>query len=147
MGNIWGVANPVPLPTIAGPSGNVTLPVLTETTILSSAAIIAPYPGAYYPIVYCQLFVLLGAAPPTSLTFGFKLGAGADVDTAVVNPALLVANATIAFYGTMVGANSPTAWIGAGSVINVTGLVGGAVATAQVAGSRCLFALARGPDV
>ncbi len=147
MGNVWGVANPSPVPTIVTVGADVTLAAGVETTFMSSAALSAPNPGAYYPVVSLAVAILFGATAPTALTFAFKLGAGADVDTQVVAVANMVVNATTYYYFQLVGANSSTAWIGAGTVVNITGLAATTAATFKFSGSRAMIQLERGPDL
>ena len=126
---------------------DVTLTAGTETTIATTGALVAAYPGNYYPLIFCTLAILLGATASTALVIAFKLGSGADVDTYTVPPALLVANATILIGVTLVGVNSAINWIGAGSTINVTGNATTTAATAKNVGSRIVPQLVQGPDI
>lgn len=146
MGNVYGIANPGVVPTLVSTGGDVACPAGTETTVLTSAAIIAPTPGDYFPLIWLSAAVLLGATPPTALVFAFKIGAGSDVVTFTQPPATLVANATLAATPILLGVNSGTAWVGTGSVINVTVNATGQAVTFKAGGSQALIALFRGPD-
>src|SRR5271155_3986879 len=104
MGNIWGTAQPGLIPAAVIPAGAVALPA----------------PGAYAPLVMAVLTILLGATPPSALKIAFKLGSGSDVDSYVVEPALLVTLAELVIPVFLAGVQSPTAWVGSGSTLNLT---------------------------
>ena len=142
-GNIYGVANPNFTPTVAIPSADVTLTAGSEVTCITSGAIAGYGPGAYTPVIYALLTVLMGATAPTALQFAFKIAAGTDVDTYVVEPGLLVALAEIAILVPLLGVSDPAAWIGVGSTLNVTGKATTTACTVKKVGSRALFTLLR----
>jgi len=148
MGNIYGVANPLALPAVYNSVGgaDVTLTAGSEVTIITTGAIAGLGPGDYYPFIWLLAAVLMGGTAPTALQFAFKLGAGSDVDTFVVAPATLIASATVLYAIPLVGVNSSTNWIGAGSTINITAKASTTAATLKNVGSRAIVALFRGPD-
>lgn len=148
MGNLYGVAGQPPLAVVAACIGAADVAVAsgTETNVIASGALAAAFPGNYYPVMTGLLAVLLGATAPTGLTVAFRIGAGSDVDSYTVATALLVNAATIQIPICLVGASSGTAWIGAGSTLNVTLNPVAQAVTAKFVGSRCLFQLLRAPD-
>lgn len=146
MSNLYGVANPVLLPVVLTTGGDVALPAGTETTVLSTSALIAPSQGFFYPLVMCHLAVLMGATAPTNLVLAFKLGAGSDVDTQAVSPATLNNGATSFYHYDLLGVASQTAWQSPGTVINITFNPTAQAATFKAVGSRVLVALFRAPD-
>jgi len=146
MGNIYGVANPLNIPAVYVPAADVALPAGTETTIITTGAIAQIGPGNYFPLVLLTVAILNGATIPTALTAAFKIGAGSDVDSFVVADAALVAASTESFTVALIGANSGTAWVGAGSTINITLLAAGNAATLKAVGTRAIVMLLRGPD-
>lgn len=146
MGTIYGVANPLALPAVYTPTGDTTLTAGAETTFITTGAITAASPGFYYPVMWVTVAILFGAANPAALTFAFKLGAGADVDSFVIAPADFIINETHVYSFCLVGANSGTAWVGSGSTINITGLGTTNNSTAKQVGTRAVVALYRGPD-
>jgi len=146
MGNIYGVAAPLAVPAVYVGSGNVNLIATVETTILTSGAIVAASPGSYYPLINATIAVSLANTLPTAMTFAFKLGAGSDVDSYAVSPNSMVLALWQLFSFTLVGVASPTAWIGAGSTINLTALVTGTNQVAVTNFSRMVVQLLRGPD-
>jgi hypothetical protein len=147
MGNVYGIANPLSVPAIVVGGGDVACPAGSPTTVLSSAALSAFAPGDYYPMIWAYLAILFGATPPTAMSVGFQLGAGSTVDFMALPVPLFVANATILFTVPLVGANSGSAWVGAGSIINVTVNPFAQAVTFKYANSRAVIALFRGPDV
>jgi len=146
---IWGVADPIPLPTVnetVGGADVVTVPT-AETPVITTAAIAAFNPGPYFPIVEGLLTIVLGAMAPASLQISFNLNGGSDVDSFVVEPGLLVALAELIVPIFLLGTNSPTAWQGAGSVVNITVLTPDNAVTVKFVGSRAIVGIMRGPDV
>jgi hypothetical protein len=133
----------VPFVTTVG--GDVALPAGTETVVMTSLGLVAPAPGNWFPLILGVIAVLLGAVPPTALTIAFKTG-GSDVDTMVVAPALLVANATLNLPLYLLGLNSGSLWIGAGQAVQLTALPTGQAATFKFNGSKMIPLLLRGLD-
>jgi hypothetical protein len=147
-GNVYGIAAPATLPAIYGAVGaaDVTLTAGAEVTAITTGAITAANPGDYYPLIWLWLTILFGATAPTALQFAFKLGAGSDVDTFVIEPGLLTNLGEIQVGVPLIGANSATAWQGSGSTINITGKATTTACTVKAVGSRAIVALMRGPD-
>lgn len=148
MGNIYGVANPLPVAASYGCVGaaDVTLTAGAEITFITTGAIAALGPGDYFPVIWGNLTCYLGATAPSAMVLAFKLGAGSDVATYTVDPGLLVNSAKIQVNFGFIGANSGTAWIGSGSTINITANCTGQAATAKNVGSFAIVELIRGPD-
>ncbi len=146
MGTIYGVANPLALPAAYTPTGDVVLTAGAETTFITTGALTAASPGFYYPVIWLTIAMLFGVAAPAALTFAFKLGAGADVDSFALAPAAQIVSETDEYSVCLVGANSGTAWVGSGSTINITGLGTTNNSTVKQVGTRAVVALYRGPD-
>lgn len=148
MGNIYGVANPYPLAATYATVGGVDVacPADTETTVITTGALVAPSPGFWYPVVFVFGRWLSGATKPNTLTIAFKLGAGADVASYVVDPAALVNAGRTAIVCSLVGLASATAWVKNGSTLNITALAAAQAGTFLNAGSQALVLLLRGPD-
>jgi hypothetical protein len=148
MGNVYGVANPLALPVLYGTASgaDVSCPAGSETTVISTGAIAALNAGDYYPFAFGSLAILLGGTAPSALIIAMRLGSAADVATYTFPPALLVNGATIIAPVMLVGANSGSAWIGAGSIINITVTPTGQNVTCKGVGSQFAVALFRGPD-
>ncbi len=147
MGNVWGIAEPTPLPAVFTPAADVACAAGTETTVITTGALSTPNPGNYYPRLYLSLAILLGAVAPTALVIAFRLGIFVDVDSYTVAPALLVAASTLYPSVTLVGLNSGSIWITPGSTINITVTATAQAVTCKQVGSRALVGLFRGPDV
>jgi hypothetical protein len=148
MGNVYGIASPLPLAAVYGcvAGADVTLTAGTEVTFITTGAISAPGPGDWYPIIWGVLVDYLGATAPSALVIAFKIGAGSDVVTYTVDPGQLVNSAKIVVPFFLVGTNSGSAWIGGGSTINITANGTGQASTAKNVGSWAAVMLARGPD-
>lgn len=146
MGNIYGIANPVPTPAIYVPSGDVTCGAGTAVTVVTSGALAALNSGYYYPTIVGVLTLLLGGTAPSAITIKFILGSGSAVDTYTVEPGLLVNSAELLVPVTLVGVSSQTAWIGSGATINVQVTATGQAVTCKAVGSRLLISLNRAGD-
>lgn len=95
--NLYGTANPNPLP-IGGVtigSVNVAIPPGVETNFCSMSIPPAVSPGWYYPAVWGVANAVLGASAPTFINWGARIGAGADFATYGTYNPLLIANADI----------------------------------------------------
>lgn len=145
----WGTAQEqyvlTNLATVGG--ADVAVPAATETTVITSGAIFQPVPGPYYPLVDITLAILLGATPPTAMVIAFKIGAGSDVATYTLPPAILVANATVLPGVTLAGLNSKAAWVSPGSTINITVNATGQAVTCKNVGSVATVSLVRGLEL
>jgi hypothetical protein len=146
MGNIWGIANPLPVALLSSVGSDVPCPTGGPTTLMFSSFIPVAGPGNYYPMVWGVIAILCGATPPTAISCGFNISGGSLVDSQTVPPAMLVANATIILPVAMVGPNSATAWLGGTGYIGFTLTPTAQAVTFKFSGSRILVALFRGPD-
>lgn len=148
MANLYGVANPCIIPVAVGLIGgaNINCPANTETNIIASPPLIAISAGYYYPMVWAYLGILIGATNPTNLVVSIRLGAGSDMDGAVIPPQQLVGNAFIVDTFPLVGSASQAAYTGAGSILNVTINPTAQPVTAELNPSRAVIALFRAPD-
>jgi hypothetical protein len=146
MGNVWGTANPMVPPGVFTPSGDTSCPAGTNTSLFGTSSYSAPTPGSYYPFVWANLVFLCGATPPSALSVAMAIDNGSMVDTLIVAPALLVANATVNLPVVMVGPSSSTQWLGAGTWVYLFFNPTGQAVTFKFAGSRVVVALFRGPD-
>jgi hypothetical protein len=146
---IWGVQQEGTIGGIFGCVGaaDVTLTSNTEVTFITTGAIVAADPGPYYPVIWLTAAILFGGTAPSALVVAFKIGAGSDVDTYTVPPALLVLSTTLLLSVCLVGTNSKTAWGGAGSTINITANGTGQASTAKNVGCRAVVQLFRGLDL
>jgi hypothetical protein len=144
--SIWGVASPLPLDQVIAPTGDVTLTAGTEVLIATTTALISPAGLNVYPFVFCSLTFLMGATASTALVIAFRFNGGADISTYTVAPALLANNATIQIPCFFVGANSSSAFAGAGKIIEITGKATTTACTAKQVGSTAIVGLSQGPD-
>jgi spore coat protein U-like protein len=146
---IWGVADPVPAGLVyTTPSqNNVSCPAGVETTFITTGALSLPSPGGYFPLILLSVAITFGASLPAPMTFAFKLGAGADVDSQLLGTILFTANATILFAIALVGVNSTTSWYPGPSTINITCNPTGQAVTVAGGSTRALVFFQRGPDV
>jgi hypothetical protein len=149
MANIFGIATQVTLPvsygTVAG--ADVTLTSSTEVTVITTGVLVSTFQGDYFPLIFGVFTVVLGATAPSAFVIAFKLGAGSDVATWTVEPALLVNAAELVIPFFFVGANSASAWFPTGSTINITAKGTGQASTAKFVGSKALVALVEGPNI
>lgn len=146
MGNVYGIANPWFQCVAYTPGGTTNCPAGSETTIMTTGALVAPFPGDYYPIVWGLAIVTLGATAPSALTISARITGGSDFDSLGIQPLFLTNGATIQIPFFLVGANSPTAWVSPGSTIDITLFPTGQAVTKAATGNRYLFGLFRGPD-
>ncbi|HEY2108237.1 MAG TPA: hypothetical protein VGH29_20730 [Candidatus Binataceae bacterium] len=146
---IWGVQQEGTIGAAYGCVGaaDVTLTSSTKVTFITTGAIVAADPGPYYPVIWLTAAILFGGTAPSALVIAFHLGSGSDVDTYTVAPALLVLSTTLLVSVVLVGANSNTAWSGAGSTINITANGTGQASTAKNVGCRAVVQLLRGLDL
>lgn len=143
-GQIYGIANPYATPAVYIASADVTLTAGSEVTVITTGAITANpagTPGTFYPLIFLTWTLVMGGTASAAVQFAFKLGSGSDVDTFVVEPGLLVNSAEIENEVTLVGAASNSAWIGAGSTINITGKATTTACTFKKVGSRAVVLL------
>lgn len=149
MGNIYGVANSLAAAAIyvtAGPSGDVSVTAGSETTFITTGALVALNPGNYYPLIWLASSCLMGGTAATALVYAARLGSAADFDSYTVNPAKLTNNATVGDAIPLLGSASTSAWLGSGSTINITVTSTGQNVTIKGAYTRAVVLLMRGSD-
>lgn len=97
MANLYGVANPLPLPQQGNTIGatDIACPAGVETNVIAIPSNVPISQGWYYPGIFAMLDVALGATAPSTLTFGARIGAGSDFSYFALNVAVLVANANL----------------------------------------------------
>ena len=145
MPNDWGTAMPVILPAFTFGGSDINCVAGVETTI-QSQGLAAISPGIYYPMIFFNMIITIGATPPSQIVVAGKIGAGADFQTIGTNPVLLVANANLVMTGLMVGTPSDVPWRGAGSTVNVTITSTGQAVVSKGSGSYVQWFLMRAPD-
>jgi hypothetical protein len=139
VANLYGVANPVANGVSVAQATTLVCNAGVETTIMS-ATLAAPSAGFFYPAVWGTLFMSQSATPATAVSFGARIGAGADFATQPVPVYFLSANTNTMFSFFLVGAPSGTIWQGAGATINMTvNPTGFAVNCNQPGGQACFF--------
>lgn len=142
----YGVANPFPVPQVIAPTGDVTLTAGSEILIATTTAIIAPAAFDAYPYCWGTITLLMGSSAATALVLAMRFNGGSDILTYTVAPALLVNSATIQIPVFFVGANSGSAFQGAGKVIEITGKATTNAATAKQVGTSLAVGIMQGPD-
>jgi hypothetical protein len=146
MGNVWGTANPLIVPTIATSGSDIVLTAGAFLGIFQSPNMIGPSPGNYYPMVFGTLAILLGATPPTALNYYISVNGGSGMDQQFVPAALLIANATLNLPIFMIGTSSGTAFSAPGGYVSLGAQAITQPATFKFATSRMIVTLFRGPD-
>lgn len=144
--NLYGVANPSPPLVVYSGGGDLALTPGTETNVISSAAIVAPSGGWFYPVVWTTITVVYGATPPTLLTLGGRIGAGADFANVIFDGNTYAATTQQQYIYTLIGPASQVAWQGAGSIVNVTLLAATTSCTFRAFASRAAIGIFRAPD-
>lgn len=120
MANLYGVAN-APGPSVFSQAAtNITCPPGVETTVIASPALIATSQGYFLAQVSGQLYINMGATPPTALTVAYKLGAGSDSASYPIPGQYLTANGNIIVPISFLTLYFSTAWQTPGTVINIT---------------------------
>jgi hypothetical protein len=144
--NLYGVANPVAVPIILSTATLIACNPGVETTVLSSAPLVAPSAGFFYPLIFLAFLIQFGATLPTTLSFNARIGAGADFDQMGLNMSAATALGNIMYYFPLVGIPSNVAWAGSGSVLNLTINAAAQLVNFIGSGSRAIVALYRAPD-
>jgi hypothetical protein len=145
-GNIYGVANPMPIPVGLQPGGDVTLTAGVEINIATNATLKALIQGNYYCLAFCTIAILFGATAPTALVFAATLNGGSDADVIGMAPASMVANATYVYSFTLSFGLSDSTWWPTAPTIAITGKASTTAATAKSGGTRIICQLMRGTD-
>jgi hypothetical protein len=146
--NLYGVANPLPLPVFAGMIGatDIVCPAGAETNVIALPTNVPISQGIYYPAVSGVLWVTLGATPASQVTVGARIGAGADFFANAYNTIPLVASATIMIpffgYGPSALLSYPTGPL----TINISINPGAQAVTARAAGALAYGWWQRAPD-
>lgn len=148
MANLYGVAN-APGPSVLNSTiggGNITCPPGVETNIIASNPLIAVSQGFFFAQVLGQVAINIGATPPTALTVGFRIGAGADFWAWSWPSQYLVANAELISPLVAFTVTSQTIWQGTGSIVNVSLNPTAQQVIAFTTISYAYFNLVRAPD-
>lgn len=146
--NLYGNANPNPLPIIGGIIGgtNVVINPGAEQNFFSIAVPPAVSPGWYYPAVYGIVAFALTATPPTFLNWAGRIGAGSDFQVQATWNSMLVANAnlemTLLLYGYTTFVSNP---FGA-TTFNVSATCGANAFTVISVGTTFYGQWLRAPD-
>jgi hypothetical protein len=146
MGNIWGTQDQMYGPNPYTPTGDVSCPAATITTVVTAASFPALSAGNYIPSITGWLALTLGATPASAIQVAFQLNGGANVDSFNVFPALLLANANILIPIQLRGVNGDAVWRPPGATITVSLNPTSQAVTCRQVGSRVLVYLLRGPD-
>lgn len=147
MANLYGVANAPSFSVFANTIGsaNIACPASTNTPIITTTAIVAPSQGYFYVLAWINAEVLIGATPPTSLTFTIAIGAGSFVNG--VGPAgSMIASTTELVSAATFSANSQVAWISPGSTVSIACNPFAQPVTVNNAGTWAMFTIMRAPD-
>lgn len=148
MANLYGVANSPGQPgqqlLIGG--ADVTCNAGVETNVITSPLLVAPSNGYFYAWASGMLTLVCGATPPTQVTIGIRIGAGADSMQIGINTVFLTASD---FFMVPIGLFTPesqTPWQPPGSTVSIgiTPLTG--IVVARVQGSSVCLGLLRGTD-
>jgi hypothetical protein len=96
--NLYGVANPNPLPIIGSVTGGADFvcPPGAETNVYSVNVPPAVSPGWYYPAIYGIVSCSFGAALPGFLNWAARIGAGSDFNVQSTLVTTLTANGSTA---------------------------------------------------
>lgn len=143
--NLYGVAN-APILAILQGAAQIACPAGTTTPVISTGPLIAPSQGFYYPAVFWFIDVTFGATLPNPVQFGFRIGAGSNLDTVQFDQAALVASSTIQTSVMMFGPASSVPWVAPGSSLSCVITPTGQAITNNSAAGRAWFALFRAPD-
>lgn len=146
MGSIYGVAWPGNATFGRNAGSNQTCPAGSETIIMTWSGIQASAPGFYYPLIFGNMAITLGATPPTALSVSYHINGGSSYGTLPLWTNLLVANANLWYPFFSVGATSAVAYYpGPGTFTIGLNPVGQSVTYTDAPTSVRLF-LMRGPD-
>jgi len=146
MANLYGVANPVPLPVVVSVGTSVVCPANTATIFLTSPALVQPSQGYFYPILWLTACINYGATAPGLITITAQIGAGSAFDTYVQGGIVLYDNSSQIVSVCLVGPLSQVTWQSPGSVVNVLCNPATNGVTMQQGPTRATFALFRAPD-
>ncbi len=149
MPNLYGVANAGIYSFIQaqGSEGDKVIPPNVWTTFIFTGQVIAPSQGWFQPVVWVSFQWLNGATPPTNVSIGAAIGAGAVFDAANFD-GVFYGGAGTYFKDTMqlIGPPSDLPWRSPGSVINVQCNASTNGVTMRSYQARCTVMLVRAPD-
>jgi len=108
--NLYGVANPNPLPIGANTIGGVDVNIVAgvETNFINITVPPAVSKGIYYPFAFVCVSFVCGGTPPSFINWGLRVNNGADVSAQNTRNQILVANANLVLplflfgYGTLI---------------------------------------------
>jgi hypothetical protein len=147
-GAIWGVANPVPVPTILSPTGDVTCTAGSEVICVATTAALVGQPGqGYFPLIFGVMTFLMGATASASLVIAARYHLGADFSgTQTVDTGLLANNATIAIPVVLIGPDATANAAGKlnTGVLEVTALAGTTACTCRASSTFLAIGLSPG---
>lgn len=144
--NNYGTANPVIYPAYGTMGADVACPSGVETTVLDIGNTFAISPGVYYPLIWLNIWISIGATPPNPCLVAGRLNGGADFQSVGPNPLSLVANANIYQNYVLRGPISPTLWTTTGGDITITVNPTGQAVTVRSYGTYAWLFLMRAPD-
>ena len=146
--NLYGTANPNPLPTAVQTIGgvDVAIPPGVETNFAQLIIPPATSAGWYYPSIWGIASAVLSATPPSTLNFGARIGAGSDFSAYAVRTQLLTASAQFEITLFMVGYTTIIANPFTPTTMFVTATAGTNGFTVGVNGSVFLGQWLRAPD-
>ena len=114
MANLYGVANPNPLPQSVATIGgtDIACPAGSETNIIQAAPALPTVPGVYYPMAQGWTTLSFGATPPTNVQMSLRVNNGSDLLPWTIWAGLLIANnnliVPLMFYGYNLIVQNPT---------------------------------------
>jgi hypothetical protein len=97
VANLYGVANPNPLPNGFGTPGgtDVAVPAGVETNFVAGVAPLPNIPGIFYPTMIGFFTITFGATPPTLVTIASRINNGADIQAWNIHGGFYVANGSL----------------------------------------------------
>lgn len=148
----WGTDLSGLAPTILNNNGDVVAGAGAWSTAIRSQAGGTNVPLAqrtnndFYPLVMGVLAIVVGIAPPTTLTISYALISGTPIATFAVNPAALIASTTVLVPFFLVGPLSQSKFSGAGATPLVEVFPATNGVTVSVSGSSAIFQLQLGVE-
>jgi hypothetical protein len=145
--SIWGVARPQFIGTQYIPAADVTLtagtPVLIATT---TTGLVAGTPGGYAPLLLCTVVSVQGGTAASALKYSFRFNGGADIASYTLEPGELVNSAERSDSFVLVGVESASAWVGAGTIVELWGSATTQAVTVKKVGTQFLPLLLQGAN-
>jgi hypothetical protein len=146
--NLYGVAGTQPALVYTSNIGgtNTTCTAGAETNVFASASLFSFDRGVYYPVAWGNIVLSFGATQSTSLNIAIRVNNGADINLLQGNIPAGSANLAVNFPFALAGPAMPTTFWPPGSIVQVSVLVTGFNATANVGYSGCIIGVMRAPD-